>query len=106
MKSIILFIALIAIVFSYGFGADEELRKCIEKNCPDQFTKCQNTKGCEDKLEKCEERCGAKVAAVCWTSCIGLPGPAANVCTCAVNNSCLKNSFTSFLARIVDEFTQ
>lgn len=69
-----------------------ELIKCIEEKCPDQYKKCKNTSGCEDKLKKCANQCGEKVAQTCWTLCLGLPGAAANVALCAVNNGCISNA--------------
>lgn len=51
-----------------------------------------STSGCEKKLSNCAEKCGEKVAQTCWTLCIGLPGAAANVCTCAVGKGCIKNA--------------
>lgn len=90
MKAIIALMLLLALVFAQS----AELRKCIEDKCPDQFKKCKSTSGCEAKLEKCAGKCGEKVAVSCWTLCLGLPGAAANVCTCAVNAGCLSGAST------------
>jgi hypothetical protein len=98
MKSIILVIALFAAVFAFPLIKDSDLEVCIKQRCPDQYKKCENTKGCEDKLHKCEDKCGAKVAVSCWTLCIGTPGAAANVATCAVNQGCLDNQIFDFVS--------
>ena len=102
MKSLLFILALFAVAFTQ----DPELEACIKKNCPDQYNKCLATSGCKEKLEKCEAKCGAKIAASCWTLCLGTPGAAANVATCAVNQGCLKNQIFDYLNDIVAEFSQ
>lgn len=87
MKVIVALLLLLALAVAQS----PELRACIEERCPDQYKKCKSTSGCEAKLEKCAKQCGEKVAQTCWTLCIGLPGAAANVCTCAVNQKCITN---------------
>ncbi len=79
------------LLLALAFAQSAELRKCIEDKCPEQYTKCKATSGCEAKLEKCAKQCGEKVAQTCWTLCLGTPGAAANVCTCAVNQKCITN---------------
>lgn len=103
MKAILFVLALIAVAFSTSLIQDSDLEICIQKRCPDQYQKCLNTKGCKDKLEKCEAKCGAQVDVSCWTLCIGLPGAAANVATCAVNQGCLKSSIMDLFADAVAE---
>lgn len=88
MKAILLALLLLALVYTQS----PALIECIEDRCPDQYSKCKNTKGCEDKLKKCAEKCGEKVAQTCWTFCLGSPGAAANVALCAVNQGCLSNT--------------
>ena len=88
MKAIILALLLIALAIAQS----PELEQCIKDKCPDQYKKCEAAGGCKDKLKKCAEKCGEKVAQTCWTLCIGVPGAAANVCTCAVNQGCIKNA--------------
>jgi hypothetical protein len=85
MKVIVAILLLLALAVAQS----PELRACIEKKCPDQYEKCKKTNGCEAKLEKCAKQCGEKVAQTCWTLCIGIPGAAANVCTCAVSQNCI-----------------
>ena len=85
MKVIILSVVLVALVCAQS----PELRACIEKNCPDQYSKCLKTSGCEAKLEKCANKCGEKLNQTCWTLCLGLPGAAADVALCAVNKGCI-----------------
>lgn len=85
MKAILFALFLIVLTLAQS----PELVQCIEKKCPDQYKKCKSTSGCEDKLKKCAEKCGEKVAQTCWTLCLGTPGAAANVCTCAVNAGCI-----------------
>lgn len=87
MKLIILTIVLFAIINAQS----PELVECIEKRCPDQYSKCKATKGCEDKLKKCADKCGEKLNQTCWTLCLGLPGTTANVALCAVNQGCIAN---------------
>lgn len=88
MKVFVALCLLLALVFAQS----PELVKCIEEKCPDQYKKCKAASGCEDKLKKCAEKCGEKIAQTCWTLCIGLPGAAANVATCAANQGCIKNA--------------
>ena len=88
MKVILALLLLLALAVAQS----EELKKCIEEKCPDQYKKCKSTSGCEAKLEKCAKQCGEKIAQTCWTLCIGTPGAAANVATCAVNQKCIVNS--------------
>jgi hypothetical protein len=87
MKVFIVLLALIVLLTAQSAA----LKKCIEERCPDQYAKCLKAKGCEDKLNKCATKCGEKVDVGCWTLCLGLPGAAANVATCAVNQKCLAN---------------
>jgi hypothetical protein len=87
MKAIFLALLLVAVAIAQS----PALRQCIKDKCPDQYDKCLKASGCEAKLEKCANQCGEKVAVSCWTLCIGIPGAAANVCTCAVNQGCLAN---------------
>jgi hypothetical protein len=87
MKVFIVLLTLIVLLAAQS----EALIKCIEERCPDQYKKCKSTSGCEAKLKKCAEKCGEQVAVSCWTLCLGLPGAAANVATCAVNQKCLSN---------------
>jgi hypothetical protein len=88
MKAVLFALLLIVAIFAQS----KELTDCIEAKCPDQYKKCKSTSGCEAKLKKCAEKCGEKVAQTCWTLCIGTPGAGANVCTCAVNQGCIKNA--------------
>jgi hypothetical protein len=88
MKAVLILLLLVALAIAQS----PELEKCIKEKCPDQYGKCQKTSGCEAKLKKCAEQCGEKVAQTCWTLCLGLPGAAANVALCAVNQGCIKNS--------------
>jgi hypothetical protein len=81
----------LCLVLALAFAQSAALTKCIEDKCPDQYKKCKATSGCEAKLKKCAEQCGEKIAQTCWTLCIGLPGAAANVCTCALNQKCITN---------------
>ena len=85
MKAILIVLLLVALTLAQS----PELVKCIEGKCPDQYKKCKSTKGCEDKLNKCANKCGEKLNQSCWTLCLGLPGAAANVCICAVNQVCI-----------------
>lgn len=85
----VLFVALFLVALT--FAQSPELVKCIEDNCPDQYTKCKSASGCENKLNKCATKCGEKLNQTCWTLCLGLPGAAANVCLCAVNKGCIAN---------------
>ena len=85
MKFIVLAFLLLALVFAQS----PELLDCIEKKCPDQYKKCKANKGCEDKLKNCAAKCGEKLNQSCWTLCLGLPGAAANVALCAVNQGCI-----------------
>ena len=87
MKIILVLALLVAIVFAQS----KELTECIEQKCPDQFKKCKAASGCEAKLKKCADKCGEKLNQSCWTLCLGLPGAAANVALCAVNQGCIKN---------------
>ena len=87
MKVILLIVLLAAVINAQS----PELIACIEKNCPDQYKKCEAAKGCKDKLEKCAVKCGEKLNQTCWTLCLGLPGTAANVALCAVNKGCIAN---------------
>lgn len=80
------------LLLAVAFTQSDALVKCIEQKCPDQYKKCKAAKGCEDKLRKCAEKCGEKVNQTCWTLCLGLPGAAANVALCAVNNGCIANA--------------
>lgn len=88
MKIILFAFLLVALVVAQS----PALVACIEKNCPDQYKKCKATSGCEDKLNKCAAKCGEKVNQTCWTLCLGVPGAAANVCLCAVNQGCISNT--------------
>lgn len=88
MKVIVFAFLLIAFVFAQS----PELMACIEQKCPDQYKKCKATSGCEDKLKKCAQKCGEKVNQTCWTLCLGVPGAAANVALCAVNQGCISNA--------------
>ncbi len=90
MKAILIVLMLAVVCFAQS----PALIDCIEKKCPDQYKKCKATSGCEDKLKKCAEKCGEKVAQTCWTLCLGLPGAAANVATCAVSQGCITNGVT------------
>jgi hypothetical protein len=65
------------------------LVQCLQDRCTDQYNKCQNTSGCDAKMTKCVDKCGEKVNQTCWTFCIGTPGAAANLATCAVNQKCI-----------------
>jgi hypothetical protein len=86
-------VALIALaLFGFVSAQSPELVKCIEAKCPDQYAKCKKTSGCEANLRKCADKCGEKVAQTCWTLCLGLPGAAANVALCAVNQGCLSGT--------------
>lgn len=87
MKVLIIAILLVALINAQS----PELVKCIEEKCPDQYAKCKAKSGCEDKLNKCATKCGEKLNQTCWTLCLGLPGAAANVCLCAVNQACISN---------------
>jgi hypothetical protein len=87
MKVIVAILLLVALTFTQS----PALKACIEEKCPDQYKKCQAASGCEAKLEKCAKQCGEKIAQTCWTLCIGIPGAAANVATCAVNQKCITN---------------
>jgi hypothetical protein len=87
MKYILLAMLLLATVFAQS----PELIKCIAERCPDQYAKCKATNKCEDTLNKCANQCGEKVNQTCWTFCLKLPGPAANVAVCAVNQGCIAN---------------
>jgi hypothetical protein len=88
MKIILVIMLLVALAFAQS----PALIKCIEERCPDQYAKCKKASGCEDKLKKCADKCGETVAQTCWTLCLGLPGAAANVALCAVNQGCLAGS--------------
>lgn len=83
------FIIVAMLLLALALAQSPELLDCIEKKCPDQYAKCKAASGCEDKLKKCAKQCGEKIAQTCWTICIGLPGAAANVATCAVNQGCI-----------------
>ena len=85
IKIILVLLFLVAI----GFAQSPALVECIEKKCPDQYKKCKSASGCEAKLKKCADKCGEKLNQSCWTLCLGLPGAAANVCLCAVNQGCI-----------------
>jgi|688.fasta_scaffold111835_1 hypothetical protein len=87
MKAIILALLLIVLAIAQS----PEVLSCIEKKCPDQYKKCLATNGCEAKLKKCAGQCGEQLNQTCWTLCIGLPGAAANVALCAVNNGCISS---------------
>jgi hypothetical protein len=54
MKGIIIALFLISMVFAQSAA----LVECIEKNCPDQYSKCKKASGCEAKLNKCASKCG------------------------------------------------
>jgi hypothetical protein len=88
MKAILFAFLLVAFVFTQS----PELIQCLQNKCPDQYKKCLATSGCEDKLRKCAAKCGEKVNQTCWSLCLGVPGAAANVCLCAVNQGCITNS--------------
>jgi hypothetical protein len=90
MKAILIVLMLAVVTFAQS----PALIACIEAKCPDQYAKCKSTSGCEDKLKKCANQCGEKVAQTCWTLCLGLPGAAANVALCAVNQGCLAGEVT------------
>ena len=85
MKAILVLLVLVALIAAQS----PELVKCIEQKCPDQYKKCKATSGCEAKLNKCAAKCGEKLNQSCWTLCLGLPGAAANVALCAVNQGCI-----------------
>ena len=87
MKVIIALMLLLAIVFAQS----PELEKCLKEKCTDKYDACKKKSGCEDKLRKCVDKCGEKVAQTCWTLCLGVPGAAADVALCAVNQGCLSN---------------
>lgn len=87
MKVIIALMFLLAIVFAQS----PELDACLKEKCKDNYDKCKKTSGCEDKLKKCADKCGEKLNQSCWTLCLGLPGAAANVALCAVNQGCISN---------------
>ena len=87
MKAILVLLVLVVLTIA----PSPDLEKCIEDKCPDQYKKCKAARGCEDKLNKCEAKCGAKLDQTCWTLCLGLPGAAANVALCAVNQGCISN---------------
>lgn len=84
-------IVFLCLIFALTFAQSPELMECIERQCPDQYAKCKATSGCEDKLKNCAKKCGEKVNQTCWTLCVGLPGAAANVALCAVNQGCIAN---------------
>lgn len=84
-------ILVVLLILGLAFAQSPELVKCIEERCPDQYKKCKATSGCEAKLNKCAGQCGEKVNQTCWTLCLGLPGAAANVALCAVNQGCISN---------------
>jgi hypothetical protein len=88
MKLIVLAFLLLALVFAQS----PALLECIEKRCPDQYAKCKAASNCENKLKNCAAKCGEKLNQSCWTLCIGLPGAAANVALCAVNQGCISNA--------------
>ena len=83
---VLLIIVLLAVIIN---AQSPELEACLEKKCPDQYKKCKATSGCESKLRKCADKCGEKLNQTCWTLCLGLPGAAANVALCAVNQGCI-----------------
>ena len=83
------FLLFVLCMFVLVSSVDPVLEKCLQDKCPDQYSKCQKTSGCEDKMNKCLAKCGAKVDKTCWTLCIGLPGAAANLATCAANQKCI-----------------
>lgn len=88
MKVILFTLLLVALVFAQS----PALTECIEKKCPEQYTKCKSSSGCEDKLRKCANKCGEKIAQTCWTLCLGITGAATNVALCAVNQGCITNA--------------
>jgi hypothetical protein len=90
--------------FNIAPEVDPALEKCIKERCSDKYAKCKATKGCEDKLNTCEAKCGAKVNQTCWTFCIGLPGAAANVATCAANQKCLSSVPSPNIFTIIRKF--
>lgn len=85
MKAILIVLLLVALVLAQS----PELVKCIEAKCPDQYKKCKSTSGCEAKLNKCATKCGEVYDQSCWTFCLTVPGAAANVCICSVNQGCI-----------------
>ncbi len=108
MKTILLIFLIFAVAFS---DACDDLQACVQVQCPDQYAKCKSTSGCEDKVRKCCNQCGAKVNQTCYTFCIGVPGAAANVATCAANKGCVK-SISPFdraglnLLRAIESYSQ
>ena len=91
MAKLINILVVLLCLFAFGLPKHDELKKCLKERCPDQYDKCLKAKGCEDKLDKCADKCGVKLNQTCWTLCLGLPGAAANVCICAVNQACIDN---------------
>ena len=87
MKWVLLLIVLVALINAQS----PELVKCIEDKCPEEYKKCKAKSGCEDKLNKCANKCGEQLNQTCWTLCLGLPGAAANVAICAVNQGCISS---------------
>lgn len=57
-------------------------------------------------MDKCADKCGTQVNKLCWTTCIGLPGAAANLAVCAANVGCVGVSEADNLVMNVYEYVQ
>jgi hypothetical protein len=89
MKVIVLILLVLACIKADPF---DDMKKCIEERCPDQYKKCISTSGCEEKLKKCADKCGLKMNQSCYTFCLGVTGAATNAAICAANKGCISSS--------------